>query len=576
MKKIYLTILTIFSLSALDLCAQGFSIPDYKKALWMTTRMYGGQRSGTNNWLVYNHLPNGVSSNLTGISFAGDKDGAVDLSGGWHDCADHVKFGQTQFYSAYVLLKSYAEISNGYSDYYAYDYKGYKNANKWNWEDNAHAPNGIPDILDEVKHATDFFIKCTPNSSTFYYQIGQGGPDHMQWVTSVKMQTNAVSAGGEPRVVYKNPADASMPGFCGATLALMARLYSKYDPTYAATCLTHATYAYDYAKAHPGTVGSPDGGFYGANTHWEDEYVDLCTELFFATNNTSYKTEAISFANNTNKDPNIYYSFDYTNNGELAWYNLALLGQTAFKTKFIDHVNADFIGKVDGNGIYTGGGNWGTLRYVANAAWMAGLSAKLGNTNSNLNKFVYTNIDYIMGKNAQNQSFIVGFGAKNPLHPHHRNVYLSDANVGDAGQQTLTIPAKNQQFGYMVGGVRSGAYADQITNYQTSEGGIDYNAGLVGALAYINSVLAPVVNGLAEDLYGNNSISVFPNPSSDGFNLQSTADYTVRIHNELGKTLQEFNSSRVHSFGNNLQPGLYHVVFSQGGKNIKTINVLKQ
>ncbi|MBC7390263.1 MAG: glycoside hydrolase family 9 protein, partial [Opitutaceae bacterium] len=195
---------------------------------------------------------------------------------------------------------------------------------------------------------------------------------------------------------------------------------------------------------------------------------------------------------------------------------------------------------------------------------------------SNLNKYVYANIDYIMGKNGQNQSFIVGFGAKNPLHPHHRNVYLSDANVGNTGQQGLIIPAKNQQFGYMVGGVRSGTYADQITNYQTSEGGIDYNAGLVGALAYINSVVSPVINGLAESQSNNNSISVFPNPSSDGFNIQSIAVYNVRIHNELGNTLQDFNTSSVHSFGANLQPGLYHAVFSEDGKIIKTINVLKQ
>lgn len=555
--------------------SQNFTDGDYQKALWMTTRMYGGQRSGENNWLVYNHLPTGVSESYRGKCFINDKDGSVDLSGGWHDCADHVKFGQTEFYSAYLLLKGYAEIPSGYPDYYSYEYKGYKAANKWNWEDNAHDPNGIPDILDEVKHATDYFIKVTPNSSTFYYQVGDGGPDHKQWVTAVKMQTNSVDNGGNPRVVYKNPKDASMPGFCGAALALMSRLYKKYDATYSATCLQHAKYAYDYAKANPGTVGAP-GGYYSANSHWEDEYVDLCAELYWATGTESYKTEALSYKDNKNKDANIGYSFDYSNNGELAWYNLALLGETSFNSKFISHVNTDFIGKVDGNGVYTGGGSWGTLRYPANVSFLTALSTKLGNTNANLNKFIYANINYIMGRNDQNQSFIVGFGGKSPLHPHHRNVYLSDANVGNTAQQQLVIPDKNKQFGYMVGGVRSGAYSDQITNYQTSEGGIDYNAGLVGALAYINSLRTPVSTGLNDEQELAKSIALYPNPSTESFHLQTSADLQVKVYDEIGRQVDQFDSGADALFGADLNQGLYHVLFFYQGKVIKTLHAVKQ
>src|SRR6188768_2353114 len=98
----------------------GLSKDDYKKALWMTTRMYGGQRSGLNNWYVYDHLD--------GKSFMSDKDGSVDLSGGWHDAGDFVKFGHTQFYAGYILLKGYSEFPAGYDDYYSYDYANYKSA----------------------------------------------------------------------------------------------------------------------------------------------------------------------------------------------------------------------------------------------------------------------------------------------------------------------------------------------------------------------------------------------------------------------------------------------------------------
>jgi hypothetical protein len=581
MKRNYISSLGALGLifHSFQLTAQSFKTTDYEKVLWMTTRYYGGQRSGNNNWLVYNHLPTGVDPSLTGKCFINDKDGTVDLSGGWHDAGDHVKFGQTQFYSAYVLLKAYAEFPTGFGDFYSYDYKGYKAANNWTYEGKAHDPNGIPDIIDEVKHATDFFIKCTPDASTFYYQVGQGTPDHSQWITAVKMQTNTVALGGETRVSYKNPADASMPGFCGATLALMARLYKQYSPSYADSCLTHAKYAYAYAKAHPGTVGSPDGSFYGANSHWEDEYVDLCAELYWATGTESYKTEALTYVSNTNKDPNIYYTFDYSNNGELAWYNLSLLGQTSFTTKFNNHINTDFIGKVDGNGLYSGGGTWGVLRYNANAAFMAALSTKLGNTNANINKFIYANIDYIMGSNSQSQSFIVGFGAKSPQHPHQRNVYLNDDNVSNANQQTLVIPTKNQQHGLLVGGVRSGTYSDQITTYQTSEGGIDYNACLVGTLGYIKSILfptvPPVVNGIEEDNLSN-GIVVYPNPSSETFYVRTTGNLSAKVYDEVGRFVSEFNTNDASSFGGHLHSGLYHVLFFDNSKLIKTVNVIKK
>ncbi|MFN3404360.1 MAG: glycoside hydrolase family 9 protein [Cytophagaceae bacterium] len=499
LQKVFFSSLLIFGFVPHSY-SQHFTTPDYKKALWMTTRMYGGQRSGENNWMVHNHLPTGVPEALRGNCFIEDKDiDGYDLSGGWHDCGDHVKFGQTEFYSAYMLLKGYAEFKRGYDDYYSYAYNGYKTSGNWNWEGNGHDPNGIPDILDEVKHATDFFIKCAKNSSTFYYQVGQGGPDHEQWVTAVKMQTLSKSQGGQPRTVYKNPADASMASFCGATLALMSRMYRKFDPVYADLCLQHAVYAYNYAKANPGVAGTGDGGFYGANDNWKDDYATMCAELFWATGNTAYKTEALAFsiAHSPGMGADIYgknYGFDYSNNGDIAIYNLALLGKSGAATVLNSIVNTHYLGNVQSDGQFNGGNtSWGPLRYNANTAFIVALWQKLNGTDNNVHAYIYNNIDYILGKNSENLSFIVGFGSKSPKFPHHRNIYLRDDNPGDAVKPTLTIPAKNAQAGILVGGTRSaGSFNDNLVNYQHTEGGIDYNACLVGILAYINSKLAPV------------------------------------------------------------------------------------
>lgn len=496
-RRFTLSITLVISLFCSPVWAQYFSAGDYEKALWMTTRFYGGQRSGEHNWLLHNHLPAGVPEQYRGTAFIDDNDNGYDLSGGWHDCGDHVKFGQTEFYSAYMLLKGFAEFPEGYDDYYDYEYTGYKTSGKWHWEENGHSPNGIPDILDEVKHATDFFIKCARNSSTFYYQVGQGGPDHQKWVTATLMQTLPKAEGGQPREVYKNPRDASMPSFCGATLALMSRVYRKYDPAYADLCLQHARYAYDYAKAHPGVQGA-QGGFYPENDNWKDDYASMCAELYWATGTEAYKTEALSFSISSapGQGADIYGKsewVDYANNGEIAIYNLALLGKSNAKTVYNQCIS-NILARTQADGQFNGGSaGWGPLRYNANTAFHVALWQKLNGTDNTVHKFIYDNIDYILGKNTQSLSFIVGFGSNHAKAPHHRNVYLRDDNPGDGAKNSMQIPAKNKQFGFMAGGSRNPAtYQDNVNNYQHTEGGIDYNACLVGAIAYIRSKLAPV------------------------------------------------------------------------------------
>ncbi len=480
---------------------------DYNKALWMTTRFYGAQRSGDNNWTIAGHLPASVDPSLRGRAFRADyntTDG-VDLSGGWHDCGDHVKFGQTQFYAAYVLLKGYAEFPEGYDDKYSHNYAGYIAANNYTWEGTGHDPNCIPDVLDELKHETDFLIKCTPNASTFWYQVGQGGcpGDHCRWETAVKMQTNDVNNGGNTdngtpgarRPTYKNPNDGAMASFAGATLALMARVYAPYDAAYAALCQTHALNAYNYARTRLGsTQGS--GSFYVANRDSRDAFVCCCTELFYLTGNTAYRTEAYGHEAGVNFTGG--WAFDYANNGELGLYCLAQMGNASAITRFNNRITGHYLagGSRTGAGVYDAHGNWGRLRYNGNAAFLIALYSKLNNnTTPAVINAIHNDVDYIMGKNGSNRSYIVGFAPATgtfvtPQYPHHRNAFLRDDNPGNG--DIITIPAKNRQLGALVGGQRNGTYTDDRNDYVNSEVCIDYNAGLVGALGFIKSRLNPV------------------------------------------------------------------------------------
>src|SRR4030095_13534471 len=92
---------------------------------------------------------------------------ALDLSGGFHDAGDHVKFGLPQGFSAAVLGWSLYEYRADF------DREGL-----------------TPKTLSTLKYFTDYFLKSHPNATTFYYQVGDGNADHGFW-GSPENQTGA-------------------------------------------------------------------------------------------------------------------------------------------------------------------------------------------------------------------------------------------------------------------------------------------------------------------------------------------------------------------------------------------------
>ncbi|MBQ0157330.1 MAG: glycoside hydrolase family 9 protein [Bacteroidales bacterium] len=513
MKKIYSSIAVKATVAALALAsasatfAQGkpvFDNEQYQKALWMTGRFYGAQRSGNgHNWIIAEHEPTNANSSLTsnlkafvkGQDFVKDADGSYDLTGGWVDCGDNVKFGQTEFYAGYMLALGYSEFSSGYDDFYSQNYEGYIGASDYTWEGKKGKPNGIPDILDELKYATDFFMKCVRDKSTFYYQVGEGDPDHAVWCTSSLKATLPNSQGGEAngsRKVFKaNGKTTSMTSFCGATLAVMSRAYRPYDSDYADKCLEKAKIAYEYVMGTTmGNSGAADGSFYPAKPKYESDIVCLAMELYRATNDKTYLETARQYAAfmASEKTFNHNYSLNYNNTEDLACYLMAMYDNNA-DAKAALQFFCDLYKPSNGYFLNKQNGGWGILRFPANQAFVYALNEKVKGNTTTLNPYALASIEYIMGNNGKKFSYIVGFGQNFPHFPHHRNFYGIDSN----SESNLKPREKFMQFGYMVGGsIKDGDYTDDEKAYINSEGGIDYNAGLVGALGYINSILNPV------------------------------------------------------------------------------------
>lgn len=471
-----------------------FETGDYQKALWMTTRFYGAQRMGKNcnNWLLWDYQGNNLPSEyLHGDSYIKDADGGYDLSGGWFDCGDFVLFGQTFYYSEYTLLLAYSEFAKGHGDYYSQDYREYTSKGRYKWEDSK-SGNGIPDILDECKWATDFTLKAVRDANTFYYQKGDGDADHQSWMTSPsKSATKNTSEGGETngsRPVLKASGNVTdMAALAGASLAVMARVYADIDPAYAEKCKDKAIVAYKFVKnTAKGTTGA--GFFYQAKDNTAPDETILYAELFRLTGEAKYKTDMENAASSW-----IEYSWDhgwvysYAKSHDVAAYLLATIPnqyQQAGKNALSGLMN-NYKNKAVDNRFDRGDYSWGYLRYIANQAFVAALENKANNNTAN-DPYIYATIDYILGANNGNFSYIVGFGSKFPTKPHHRNIFRNDDN-NMYGLSPVTSSYPYSELGYLAGGTNDGTYQDNVDQYWCAEGGIDYNAGLVGALGYITS-----------------------------------------------------------------------------------------
>jgi len=125
--------------------------------------------------------------------------------------------------------------------------------------------------------------------------------------------------------------------------------------------------------------------------------------------------------------------------------------------------------------------SWGALRYTAAEAMLSLVEYKYSKDDKYLN-YAKSQMDYILGDNPRNSSYVVGFGNNYPKFPHHRAA--SGRYEWQPANEKKGDPERHLLYGALVGGPDSkDQYMDNIEEYAYSEVAIDYNAGFVGAMA---------------------------------------------------------------------------------------------
>ncbi|WP_302340041.1 glycoside hydrolase family 9 protein [uncultured Ruminococcus sp.] len=398
------------------------------------------------------------SSSVAAIKAANGGLDTVDVSGGYHDAGDHLKFSNTMGYSCTNLAWSYFENPDSYKETGSEDH-----------------------LLYILKKMCDYFMKVTylddsGNVIAFCYMVGDD-QDHNIW-TAPEVQT-------QNRPTYW--ADASNPsvdasGHMAAALAATSLAFRDKNADYADACLKYANALEKFTEKYPKATYEGIGSYYSCG-NIEDKVA--WSDLWCA------------IANNNGKLPDSYQAQYTPSNGvyngsiydywvyswDKVWGGYSALLYSMDPQKYSAH-GSELVFDMDqlvGNknqAYYPVGGGWGASRY--NCAWqMYALTyAKYTSGQDKYNEYAQGQMDYLLGNNPANRSYLIGFGDSYPQHIHHR--------AANPDKDT----AKYILYGTLVGGPTdaNGSYDDNTNSYSCTEPALDYNGCFALAIAGLYAV----------------------------------------------------------------------------------------
>lgn len=364
----------------------------------------------------------------------------LDVSGGFHDAGDHVKFGLPQGYAASMLGMSYYQFKDAFEELGQTEH--------------------LKTITD---YFCDYFKRCTVYEGNdviaFCYQVGDGGSDHAIWSAPENQD-------GLERPAFF--ADASNPATDEVSVAIAA-LALNYKNFGNAEDLKVAKDLYAFVQKNSKACATDGAAGYYDSTSYGDDLALAASALMVATGDSSYNAVYNEYKESGNNGVNQYWVLDWANSGAMA----CMLQKDSAKLKSITEVCTQK-GKIDG--VFNCVSDWGSCRYSAAEQFTGLVYDKLTGT-STFKNWAISQMNYMIGDNPNKRCYIVGYNENSSKYPHHRAASNSTGDkVYNKNHYTL--------LGAVVGGPGSGGqYYDKQEDYHCNEVALDYNAGLVGSAA---------------------------------------------------------------------------------------------
>nr|WGC43860.1 GH9-2 [Procambarus clarkii] len=418
----------------------------------MSYVFYEAQRSGP--------LPADQRVTWRGDSALDDgSDVGHDLTGGYYDAGDHVKFGFPMAYTATVLAWGLIDFADGYQTAGQTEY-----------------------AQVAIKWATDYFLKAHTASDELYGQVGNGGIDHGYWGRPEDMTMERPSY----KIDEAKPG-SDLAGETAAALAAASIVFQDVDSAYAAQLLDVAKELYDFADNFRDIYDNAitdATAYYHSWSGYGDELAWGALWLARATGDDSYLTRAKGFYDEFSLNGDVVqFAWDDKRAGVFALFTL-LDGSSEYQNALVGYLSW-----LKNEAPYTPEGlvfldAWGANRHAANVAFIALWAAKNGIDTEANQEWGRGQIGQLLGDNPKYHSFVVGFGVDPPQKPHHRSSSCPNPPADCSSGLSNPGPNPHVLYGALVGGPsQDGSYTDDRQDYQHNEVACDYNAAFSGALA---------------------------------------------------------------------------------------------
>ncbi|CAH2078092.1 unnamed protein product [Thlaspi arvense] len=484
--------------------------PDnYTLALNKALLFFDAQKSG--------NLP---KHNVNNVSWRGDscmQDGKdnpgqfyKELVGGYYDAGDAIKFSFPMSYAMTLLSWSVIEYSAKYE-----------------------AARELDHVKELIKWGTDYLLKTFNSSADIIYamveQVGSGDTskksvvhnDHYCWM--------------RPEDIDYKRTVTSCYGSCSYLAAEMsaalasASIVFKDDKAYSKKLVHGAKTLYKFAdstKFSHGKQHKESSEFYKSSLSW-DELLWGGAWLYYATGNVTYLQHVTThvLASHAGAFGNSSYYGVFSWDNKLPGAQLLLTRLRLFLSPVYPYedmlstfhnqtgiVMCSYLpyfhkfNRSKGGLVELNHGDPQPLQYVANAAFLAALFSDYLDAADTpgwycgpnfystdvLRKFSRSQIDYILGKNPRNMSYVVGFGQRYPKRVHHRGASIpksvkKESCKGGWKWRDSKKENPNKIIGAMVAGPdKHDGFHDVRSNYNYTEPTLSGNAGLVAALVALS------------------------------------------------------------------------------------------
>lgn len=364
--------------------------------------------------------------------------------------------------------------------------------------------NGVPDVLDEARWELDWMLKM---------QVPQGEPlagmvfhkvHDSEW-TGLPMLPDQ-----DPKVrELHRPSTAATLDFA-AVAAKASRLFEAYDATFAGKLLHAARVAWKAAKAHPhkyapAADGNSGGGSYD-DSDVRDEFYLAATELYLTTGEDRYLNAVVSSPYHLGGS---LYGKVFTAGG-FDWGHVAALARLDLASvpsaipyraqiirsvvraagRYITAQQQESWGQpmLRNDNTYVWGSNSQVLNNMVVIATAFDLTGK--------NKYrgaVEQGIGYLLGRNALNISWIVGYGDVYAQNQHSRwfanelNPALPHPPKGTlaGGPNSMTETWDPVALDKLGGCAPQFCYIDDIGSWSTNEEAINWNSALAWVASFV-------------------------------------------------------------------------------------------